>query len=62
MPRYRVDWTEYRHAYVEANNEDEAMEEANNLEIADTNYDGSDYYTVEEIEEPKEESDATLHS
>lgn len=60
MPKYRVDWTEYRHAFVEAENEDDAMEEANNLEIADTHYDGSDYYTVEEIEEEKDNAD--IHS
>lgn len=48
--KYRVEWTEYRRAYVEAESWEEAVEMASNLDDTEAECFGTDYWEAEPME------------
>lgn len=49
MPKYRVDWTEYRFAYIDAEDADTAIEIAESLEEGEDEFGASTDYEVTEV-------------
>lgn len=50
MKKFRVDWTEYRYAIIDAETEEDAIEIAEDMNVEDSEYLMATY-TAEEVED-----------
>lgn len=51
MPKFRVDWTEYRFAIIDADTKEDAIEIAENMNVEDSEYSMATDYIAEEVKD-----------